>query len=273
MSAPLLEAEHLVRRFAGSRRGWLGRRGPPTLAVDDVSLRVARGRCFGVVGESGSGKTTLARMLAGLLAPSAGTVRLDGEPLRTDSRAALRRVRRRLQYVHQNPHSALNPRLRVGRILEGPLAALLGLPAAERAPRVAEALARVGLEPDAAHRHPHAFSGGQAQRIAIARALIAGPDVLVLDEPTAGLDVRVQARVLALLARLRRELGTTCVLVSHDLAVVEGVCDEVAVMQAGRVVEQGAVDAVFGSPRHPYTRRLLAAVPVPGERRLTRAGG
>ncbi len=262
MSAPLLEGRHLCVRFAARRAD-----AAPVTALDDVSLALRRGQCLGLVGESGSGKSTLARVLVGLQPPDAGEVRLAGESLRTDTRAARRRTWSRLQYVHQNPQGALNPRLRVGRLLEGPLESLLGLGRAERARRVARVLERVGLGPETVERHPHAFSGGQAQRIAIARALVVEPEVLLLDEPTSALDVRVQARILALLDALRRELGTTLVFVSHDLAVVEGLCDEVAVMRGGHVLEQGPREQIFGAPRHPWTRALLDAVPVPGRRR------
>lgn len=267
MSRAILEAAGVTRRFPGARRGGLRRRGDPILAVEDVSLAVPEGACFGLVGESGSGKTTLARMFAGLLPPSAGEIRCAGERVRTDSRSARRALWRRLQYVHQNPQSALNPRRRVGGILAEPLRSLLGIARAEREQRVARALERVGLEADAAVRYPHAFSGGQAQRIALARALILEPAVVVLDEPTSALDVRVQAHLLELLTELRRELGTAYLFISHDLALVAGFCEEVAVLQRGRVVEAGPCDELFARPRTEYTRRLIDAIPVPGLRR------
>lgn len=260
MREAFVEVRSLVRRFPGRASGLFGR-GDDVLAVDRVSLRVERGVAFGLVGESGSGKSTLARMVAGLLLPSSGEVRVAGTPLRTGSLAERRALWRRVQYVHQSPRRALNPRLRVSEIIGGPLESLLGLRAAERDRRVRAALERVDLEPDAARRRPHAFSGGQAQRIAIARALAPEPDLLILDEPTSALDVRVQASVLSLLARLRAELETTLVFISHDLPVVAALCSRVGVLERGRLVEEGPRERVFSSPAHPYTRQLLESVP------------
>lgn len=264
MSA-LVSVEAVTRRFPGPPRGILRRRTPLT-AVDGVSLEVARGSAFGLVGESGSGKSTLARMIVGLLAPSRGRLRVAGEEVRAGSLRARRDLWRRAQYVHQNPRGALNPRLPVGRIVAGPLESLHRVSAEERARRVRRALERVGLDPAAAGRRPHAFSGGQAQRVAIARAIVGEPELLVLDEPTSALDVRVQAEVLALLQRLRDDLGMTLVFISHDLPVVAALCPRVGVLEAGRLVEEGPREQVFGSPRHAYTRRLVDSVPRLGER-------
>ena len=215
-----------------------------TPAVVDVSFSLGRGRTLGIVGESGSGKTTLARMVLGVERPDAGRVRWHGE--------------RRVQFVHQNPLGAFDPRWTVGRSLREALEAA-GVPRGARAERVGALLAEVDLDPALALRRPAALSGGQRQRAAVARALAADPDVLVLDEPVSALDPSVRERVLALLLRLQRERGLTMIFVSHDLDVVAAVADEVLVMQAGEIVEQGAVADVFASPRHPFTRELLAA--------------
>ncbi len=233
------------------------------IAVDDVSLSVAAGRALAIVGESGCGKSTLARILLGLLPASSGTVRIDGRSL-----AAMdRRERARLiQPVFQDPMSSLNPRRRVGDIVALPLIAAGGVGRAERRERVAAMLARVGLGPDMAARYPAQLSGGQRQRVAIARALLVEPRILICDEPTSALDVSVQAQILNLLADLREAFNLTLVFISHNLAVVEHVADEVAVMYLGRIVEHREADAVFRTPRHPYTRALLASVltPEPG---------
>lgn len=233
-------------------------------AVRDVSFALPRGRTLGVVGESGSGKTTLARVLVGVQRPDSGEVLLDGIPTtgldstRATTDATAGRRRRRIQLVHQNPLGAFDPRWTVGRSLREALAAG-GVPRPERARRAAELLAEVDLAPELARRRPAELSGGQRQRAAIARALAADPDVVVLDEPVSALDPSVRERVLALLARLQRERELTMVLVSHDLGVVAAVADDVLVMRDGAVVETGPVASVFAEPRHPFTRELLAA--------------
>ncbi len=238
---------------------------PPVLrAVDGVSLRVRAGTSLGVVGESGSGKSTLARLAMALEAPSAGSVRFLGCDLNALPAGELRRARRDFQMVFQDPYGSLDPRQRVGRIVAEPLRAQRGRDgggAGNEAARVAEALASVGLGAADAAKYPHEFSGGQRQRIAIARALVTRPRLIVADEPVSALDVSVQAQVLNLLADLRRDHGVTFLLISHDLAVVDHVCDEVAVMYRGRVVEHGPARALFDAPAHPYTRALLDAVP------------
>ena len=229
-------------------------------AAKDVSFMLRRGETLGVVGESGSGKTTVARCLVRLLDPDAGAMDLDGLDLAALSRRALRPHRRRVQMVFQDPFASLNPRRTVGDILaEGPR--IHGVPPGKAKARAAELLDLVGLDPRAADRHPHEFSGGQRQRIGLARALALDPEVLVADEPVSALDVSVQAQVLRLIAEIRDRLGLSIVFITHDLRVAAQVCDRIAVMQRGEVVEQGEVAQVFADPRHAYTRELFASVP------------
>ena len=251
----IVATEGLTRRFGGSS---LLRRGEEVVAVDDVSLTLARGKTLGLVGESGSGKTTFGRMIVGLLAPTAGRILVDG---RDATGLAQRERNRRIQYVFQDPYSSLNPRRTIGRAIAVPLRHLVGMGRRDAAARVLELMAQVGLRPDMADRYPHELSGGQRQRVGIARALGVEPDVLVLDEPVSALDVSIQAQILALLADLQDELGLTYLFISHDLAVVESVCDEIAVMYRGRIVEQAPRAELFEAPRDAYTKRLLAAVP------------
>ncbi len=262
----LLEA-HDLRRVFGGGRYWHGGRKPQVVAVDGVSLDVARGQTLGIVGESGCGKSTLARMLVGLLAPSAGSIALEGRPVRDLKGGEKTRFHRTVQLVFQDPLSSLNPRKTVRQILEGPLEALLDMDRAARSERVAELMRLVSLRHEFVDRYPHEFSGGQCQRIGIARALAVEPRLVVLDEPVSALDVSVQAQVLRLLKDLQARLGLTYVFISHDLAVVEALCDRVMVMYRGRVVEDGPREQLFNEPAHDYTRALLAAVPVPGQRR------
>ncbi|WP_329220818.1 ABC transporter ATP-binding protein [Streptomyces sp. NBC_01485] len=241
----VLEATGLRREFGRGKRAFA--------AVDGVSLTVRRGETLGVVGESGSGKTTLGRMLVGLLTPTAGEVRYAGQ--------VSSGVHPTVQMVFQDPVSSLNPRRSVGESIADPLRARGERDEKRIRGRVTELLERVGLETAHYDRYPHEFSGGQRQRVGIARALAADPHVIVCDEPVSALDVTTQAQVVALLGELRRELGLALVFVAHDLAVVRQVSDRVAVMRHGRVVEEGPADEVYESPRHPYTRQLLAAVP------------
>jgi len=231
-------------------------------AVDGVSLSVAEGSVMGIVGESGCGKSTLARLILGLMAASSGEILVGGQNLAEMDRRARARL---IQPVFQDPYSSLNPRRRIGGIIAQPLAAQ-GMRRGERAARVREMLAHVGLDPGMAERLPAQLSGGQRQRVAIARALILHPRIVVCDEPTSALDVSVQAQILNLLAELRRAFGLTLVFISHNLAVVEHVATEVAVMYLGRIVEQAPVADLFAAPLHPYTRALLASVltPEPG---------
>jgi peptide/nickel transport system ATP-binding protein len=266
MAEPIIAARNLVRVFGGGRT-WYGTKKPELRAVDDVSLSVQPGTTLGIVGESGCGKSTLARMLTGLLPPTSGTIRLEGQPITRLDRAAKRRFHQTVQLVFQDPISSLNPRKTVRQILEGPLEALTDLDHDARRQRVAALMDEVGLRPEFSDRYPHEFSGGQAQRIGIARALAVEPRLLVLDEPVSALDVSVQAQVLRLFRDLQDRRGLTYLFISHDLAVVEALSSEVMVMLQGQVAEAGPRDRVFRHPDHDYTRTLLAAVPVPGRRR------
>lgn len=267
MNQPLLQVERLGKTFP-ARGGFLSRARPGVRAVVGVDLKVDRGQTLGVVGESGCGKSTLARMLVGLLSPSQGRVLLGDEDLVNLRRRDSVAFHRRVQFVFQDPVASLNPRKTVGQILEGPLQALTDLGREERKARVKELMERVNLRPEFVDRYPHEFSGGQAQRIAIARALGPDPDLLVLDEPVSALDVSVQAQVLKLLGKLQTELGLTYVFISHDLAVVEHLSHRVAVMYLGAVMEEAPREMLFRSPRHPYTRVLLRSVPVPGREQI-----
>ncbi|NBB84154.1 MAG: ATP-binding cassette domain-containing protein [Alphaproteobacteria bacterium] len=269
-AAPILEARDLSKHFGGGRR-LVGGRAPVVKAVDGVDLTIPRGRTLGIVGESGCGKSTLGRMLVGLLEPTAGTIRLDGRPvtgLKGDERLAFHR---KVQLVFQDPLSSLNPRKTVRQILEGPLEVLAGMDKPRRAERVAELMDLVSLRPEFVDRYPHEFSGGQCQRIGVARALACEPQLIVLDEPVSALDVSVQAQVLKLLKDLQQRLGLTYVFISHDLAVVENLADDVMVMYFGRVVEHRPRRELFRAPQHDYTKLLLSSVPVPGEKRAVTA--
>ncbi|MFV0318982.1 MAG: ATP-binding cassette domain-containing protein [Microbacterium sp.] len=258
----LLEARGLTRRHPLPKESLFERRRYST-ALEDADLTVAEGEAVGLIGESGSGKTTLVRLLLALDAPTSGVVSFDGR--RVDARASARSLhwlRRETGIVFQDPYASLDPRMSVGRIVGEPLWAL-GI-AGDRRALVREVLKRVGLEAAMADRYPHEFSGGQRQRIAIARAIVHRPRVLVGDEPLSALDVTVRAQILELLRELRARDGLTLVLVSHDIGVVQHLCDTVAVMKDGRIVEQGATQQVLEHPARAYTRRLLASVPVIG---------
>lgn len=262
MSEVVLAARSVAKRFGGRRR--LFARQPLVEAAANVTLELVAGRTVGLVGESGSGKTTVARMLAGLWPPTGGVVEFRGNDVAALRGSAWDRFRRAVQYVFQDPASSLNPRKRIRTILEGPLRVLLGMDAVARGDRVHELMELVGLRSEFLDRYPHELSGGQGQRVVIARALAAEPEVVILDEPTSALDVSIQAQILELLRDLQRDFGLTYLFISHDLAVVEQLADDVAVMQEGRMVEEGPRERVFRAPCQDYTRRLLEAVPVPG---------
>ena len=271
MTAAVLTVEDLVVRFAVKREGLFGKPGQ-LHAVDGVSFEIGRGRTLGLVGESGSGKSTSALAVARLIPAVSGRVRLGGTDLLGLEGEALRDQRRRMQFIFQDPYSSLNPRLRAGAIVREPLDRLgIGAPA-ERTGRVDELFTEVGLRPEQQRLFPHQFSGGQRQRLGIARALASKPDLVICDEPVSALDVAVQAQILNLLARLQRDLGITCLFISHDLGVVQHMCDDVAVMYMGRIVEHASRRQLFTSPRHPYTQALLSAVPSadPSRRRRER---
>ncbi|MBW6399580.1 ATP-binding cassette domain-containing protein [Roseomonas sp. HJA6] len=261
MSAPAIELRGLRREFR-VRQGMFAAP-KQVIAVGDVSFEVPAGSVLGVVGESGCGKSTLARLILGLLEPTAGEVLVDGQRLSGMDRRARARL---IQPVFQDPFASLNPKRRIRDIVAMPLIAQGDIGGAERDRRVAEALERVGLSREQGMRFPAQLSGGQRQRVAIARALVLRPRIVVCDEPTSALDVSVQAQILNLLAELRRDLGLTYLFISHNLAVVEHIASEVAVMYLGRIVERAGSEALFAAPRHPYTRALLASVltPEPG---------
>ena len=264
---PALRIEGVSKTYR--RSGWFGRKGRETRAISDVSLLLPRGGTLGIVGESGSGKSTLARCVMRLLEPETGSVRLGETDLLALRPADWRRETRRIQMVFQDPYASLNPRRRVGDLVaQGPV--LHGVPRAEARERVRELFELVGLRADALDRFPHEFSGGQRQRIGLARALALRPEVLVADEALSALDVSVQAQVLRLLAELQQRLGLSLLFITHDLRVAAQICDRIAVMQGGLVVEEGTAQQVFGAPREDYTRALLASVP--GRAALERAG-
>jgi peptide/nickel transport system ATP-binding protein len=258
---PLLEARDLHQTYPLPRQGLFERR-RHVEAVAGVSFRLEQGRTLGIVGESGSGKSTLARLLVALESPKSGTVLFRGQQLSGLPDRVIRPLRAEIQMVFQDPFGSLDPRMPVGESIAEPLAiAVPGLDRATRRARILEMLERVGLPDSALARYPHQFSGGQRQRIAIARALITRPALLVADEPVSALDVSVQAQILNLLADLKLALGLTLVVISHDLAVIRYLSDDVLVMQAGRVVEQAPTPTLFTAPQAAYTRTLLAAMP------------
>jgi len=267
----LLEVDDLVQRYQLPREH-LFQPAPQVLALNGVSVQLAAGKSLGVVGESGSGKSTFARVVMALETPTSGSVRLLGRDLHRLPAGELRRARRDFQMVFQDPQGSLDPRQTVARIVAEPLTALGRIDRTEQRGRVATVLKQVGLRDADMEKFPHEFSGGQRQRIAIARALITQPKLIVADEPVSALDVSVQAQVLNLLEDLQDEFGLSYVLISHDLAVVEYLCDEIAVIYLGRIVEKGRPEDLFNRCAHPYTRALLEAVPRtrPGRERRRR---
>ncbi|MFQ6753714.1 ATP-binding cassette domain-containing protein [Cereibacter sphaeroides] len=258
--APVLEARNIVRDYAGA--GGLFRRAKPVRALKGISFTVEQGRTLAVVGESGCGKSTLARIITLIDPATEGELLIDGEPIDIATQGLPAGLRRKVQIVFQNPYGSLNPRQKVGDMLMEPLILNTEDSAAQRREKAMAMLVKVGLLPEHFHRYPHMFSGGQRQRLAIARALMVNPRLLVLDEPVSALDLSVQAQVLNLLADLQEEFDLTYVFISHDLSVVRYIADDVMVMWKGEVVEYGTRDAVFGAPQHAYTRTLFAATPV-----------
>jgi len=258
----LLEVEGLTRHFV-TRRSPFGRPLATVKAVDGVDLTVPAGSTLALVGETGCGKSTLGRLILRLFEPMSGDIRFEGRSILAFGEKELRAFRREAQIVFQDPYASLNPRMTVGELIGEPLALHDIVPASRRRDRVAELLSLVGLDPRYGQRYPHEFSGGQRQRIAIARALAVEPKLVVCDEPVSALDVSIRSQVLNLLADLRKRLALTYVFISHDLSVVKHIADRVAVMYLGRIVETAAADELFASPRHPYTRALFSAIPIP----------
>ena len=258
---PLVEVSHLVKHF--TRDAGLFRAGRRVTAVDDVSFAIEEGETLGLVGESGSGKTTTGRCLLRLIEPSSGDVRFRGENVLDFPKPRMRDARRDMQILFQDPSSSLNPRMRARTIVEEPLVIHKLGGRADREARVAELFRLVGLNPAHLDRYPHQFSGGQRQRLGLARALALNPSFVILDEPVSALDVSVQAQVVNLLMDLQQRLNLTYLFIAHDLRLVEHICGRVAVMYLGKIVEMGPTAALFASPQHAYTRALLSAIPVP----------
>ncbi|MGV8950882.1 MAG: ABC transporter ATP-binding protein [Cypionkella sp.] len=259
---PLLWVENLSKDFV-AEHSLFGRTLKTVRAVDDVSLHIERGETLALVGESGCGKSTLGRLIMRLIEPTSGAVMLGDDTITGLSEKRLMPLRRRVQLVFQDPFASLNPRMTVGQTIGEPLMLHNIVPEAARADRVRELLTSVGLSPQHMDRYPHEFSGGQRQRIVIARALASEPELIICDEPVSALDVSIRSQVLNLLADLQREFGFSYLFISHDLSVVRHIADRVAVMYLGRIVEIGDTEAVFRTPRHPYTRALIASIPQP----------
>ncbi len=270
MSAPddgvLLEVQGLRKHFP-IRRGIFSRVSGHVRAVDGVDLTLRRGETLGLVGESGSGKTTTGRCILRLLEPTGGSIRFEGIDLLALRPAEMRRMRREMQVIFQDPYGSLNPRMKVGSIVGEPLAIHRIARGREREEKVADLLRRVGLDPSAMKRYPHEFSGGQRQRIGIARALALNPKLVICDEPVSALDVSIQAQVVNLLMDLQEEFSLTYLFIAHDLSVVEHISDRVAVMYLGKIVEQADAETLYRDPKHPYTKALLSAIPVPDPER------
>jgi peptide/nickel transport system ATP-binding protein/oligopeptide transport system ATP-binding protein len=260
---PLIEVRNLTKYFPITSGIIFQHQVGAVKAVDDISFAVQPGETLGIVGETGCGKSTTARLLVRLLDPTSGQVLFEGEDAAARSGPGLKELHRHVQMIFQDPYSSLNPRKTVGSIIAEPFA-IHGLYAekGERKQRVQELMDRVGLNPEHYNRYPHEFSGGQRQRIGVARAIALEPKLLIADEPVSALDVSIQAQVLNLLKRLQQEMGLTLIFISHDLSVVRHMCDRVAVMYLGKIVELASSDALYSFPRHPYTGALLAAVPV-----------
>lgn len=258
-SSPLLEARNLVKHYSVSQ-GWFKQKAIAR-ALDGVSFTLTPGKTLAVVGESGCGKSTLARQITMIETPTDGELWLGGTNITQADKTALKRVRPLVQMVFQNPHASLNPRKKVGAVLEEPLIINTQLNSSQRAEKARAMMAQVGLRPEFYSRYPHMFSGGQSQRIAIARALMLEPKVIVADEPVSALDVSIQAQVLNLLMDLQQASGVAYLFISHNLSVVEHIADDVLVMYLGKTIEHGSKQAIFSRPRHPYTKALLASTP------------
>lgn len=256
----VLKAENLARHYHVSRGAF--KDDAVVRALDGASFQLEAGKTLAVVGESGCGKSTLARLITMIERPTSGQLTISGVDIGTADKETLRKMRSEVQIVFQDPYSSLNPRQKIGDILEEPLVINTRMPAQERYQRAIEMMGRVGLRPEHYHRYPHMFSGGQRQRIAIARALMLRPKILILDEPVSALDVSIQAQVLNILSDLQKEFGLAYLFISHGLSVVKYMADDVMVMYLGRPVEYGPRDAIFNAPQHPYTRALLSATPV-----------
>ena len=269
---PLLEVNDLVKHFPIKRGLLIDRHVGEVKAVDGVSLSIARGETLGLVGESGSGKSTLCRVALQLLKPTSGSVRFEGREIAGLGRREMRPLRRQMQMVFQDPYASLNPRKRISQIIGDPLRRQGVGSSAERRQRVHELLERVGLSSEHYDRYPHEFSGGQRQRIGIARALALRPTLIVADEPVSALDVSIRAQIVNLLADLQEEFELSYLFVAHDIAIVRHVSDRIAVMHDGKIVEHGTADQVCESPKDPYTRSLLAAVPIPDPREARARG-
>jgi oligopeptide transport system ATP-binding protein len=267
-SEPLLVVKDLTKHFTVREGTVVQRSVGEVKAVDGVSFEIPEGKTLGLVGESGSGKSTTGFCVLQLIKPTSGSVRFMGKELTELPRGQLRKLRREMQIVFQDPYSSLNPRMTVGDIVAEPLVVhRIGSRRSRRA-RVRELLDVVGFDPTFTNRYPHEFSGGQRQRIGIARALALGPKLIVCDEPVSALDVSIQAQILNLLKDLQNEFGLTYLFIAHDLAVVRSMSDRIAVMRAGKLVEEGPAEEVYGAPREEYTKRLLTSVPIPDPRQM-----